>query len=574
MKIFKRYKQEKEFGLITSNHVIIDQDSFITSHCEFVLRGHKTLYKYKYGTSLHRIPLENKITKQTKFPLRNVVVGFENGAVHAFLDEEPMILQGHSQPVKYFASYENLLLSHTQNELIVWDLIEESGVVRFREKETIHGAVFLSEKYVAVAVGNILKIMDLQEKLSIETVVFKDQVSFVEFTQERLYCSMQDQANAYQIHFDVLDEKLQKDGSGLTLIGSVKRNNNHRIVRMRFFKEHLAIQTEKTVELYKLTERKGTVKEKYVGIVRLRAKIIGFDFDLKPSGIKILVSLNNNTVEHVMLEGNQQREVMCFDLHGHRSDIRALCLSSDDELLCSGSHDQLKVWSIRTGGCLLTFNSGYILCCQFVPENKHVIVGTKQGTLELYELSSGNLLETIDAHEGPIWSIEALKNGFITGAQDKQVKFWTYRLIEDPAYSAISKRVTAKHTRTLKLSDDVLCVKVSPDEKLLACALLDQTVQVFFMDSLKFFLSLYGHKLPVVSMDISSDSKIIITASSDKTVKIWGLDFGDCHKSIIAHQDSVMQVGFVWGTYNFFSCGKDKLVKFWDAEKVYYNNKV
>lgn len=29
-------------------------------------------------------------------------------------------------------------------------------------------------------------------------------------------------------------------------------------------------------------------------------------------------------------------------------------------------------------------------------------------------------------------------------------------------------------------------------------------LQVFFVDSLKFFLSLYGHKLPVLSMDISS----------------------------------------------------------------------
>lgn len=87
------------------------------------------------------------------------------------------------------------------------------------------------------------------------------------------------------------------------------------------------------------------------------------------------------------------------------------------------------------------------------------------------------------------------------------------------------------------------------------------------MDTLKFSLSLYGHKLPVISMDISSDSRIIITSSSDKSVKIWGLDFGDCHKSIFAHQDSVMQVQFVWGTYYFFSVSKDKTIKYWDAEK-------
>lgn len=57
------------------------------------------------------------------------------------------------------------------------------------------------------------------------------------------------------------------------------------------------------------------------------------------------------------------------------------------------------------------------------------------------------------------------------------------------------------------------------------------------MDTLKFFLSLYGHKLPVLCMDISSDGDLIVTGSADKNLKIWGLDFGDCHKSLFAHAD-------------------------------------
>lgn len=60
------------------------------------------------------------------------------------------------------------------------------------------------------------------------------------------------------------------------------------------------------------------------------------------------------------------------------------------------------------------------------------------------------------------------------------------------------------------------------------------------MDSLKFCLSLYGHKLPVLCMDISSDGDLIITGSADKNLRIWGLDFGDCHKSIFAHDDRLL----------------------------------
>jgi U3 small nucleolar RNA-associated protein 12 len=90
---------------------------------------------------------------------------------------------------------------------------------------------------------------------------------------------------------------------------------------------------------------------------------------------------------------------------------------------------------------------------------------------------------------------------------------------------------------------------------------------VFFDDSLKFFLSLYGHKLPVMSLDISYDGTLLVSGSADKTVKIWGLDFGDCHRSLIAHEDSVTAVRFQPDTHYFFTAGKDGVVKYWDADR-------
>ena len=86
------------------------------------------------------------------------------------------------------------------------------------------------------------------------------------------------------------------------------------------------------------------------------------------------------------------------------------------------------------------------------------------------------------------------------------------------------------------------------------------------MDTLKFFLSLYGHKLPVVAMDISTDSTLIATGSADRNVKFWGLDFGDCHKSMFAHDDTVTGLRFVPNTHMLFTCGKDGQVKQWDAD--------
>lgn len=108
----------------------------------------------------------------------------------------------------------------------------------------------------------------------------------------------------------------------------------------------------------------------------------------------------------------------------------------------------------------------------------------------------------------------------VSGSADKEVKFWEFErdaVPEDDVilFSSIlyvmliylcvqsqpKKSLTLVHTRTLKMSDDVLSVRYSPNGKLLAVSLLDSTVKIFYQDTLKFFLSLYGHKVSFSTLD-------------------------------------------------------------------------
>lgn len=69
------------------------------------------------------------------------------------------------------------------------------------------------------------------------------------------------------------------------------------------------------------------------------------------------------------------------------------------------------------------------------------------------------------------------------------------------------------------MTDDLLALTFSPDGKFLAVSLLDSTVRIYLAKTLKFFLSLYGHKLPVVAMAISDDSSLIVTGAADKSIR-------------------------------------------------------
>ncbi|KAJ7550174.1 hypothetical protein O6H91_07G086600 [Diphasiastrum complanatum] len=306
-------------------------------------------------------------------------------------------------------------------------------------------------------------------------------------------------------------------------------------------------------------------------ILRAKHKIRSFSFSPGHSkkGLlsSIALALHNNSLEVYDVQKENAARVYTIDLAGHRSDVRAAVLSSDSTILMTTSHNSVKIWNPRTCSCLRTMESGYGLCGVLVPGDRHSVVGTKGGSLEIFSITAGEQLKTVEAHSGAIWSLAALPDGsgFVSGSADHDVKFWEYELVQENDNA--TKQLNVRNTRTLRMAEDVLSVRISLDSKYLAIALLDSTIKVFFVDSLKFFLSLYGHKLPVLCMDISSDGALLVSGSADKNIKIWGMDFGDCHKSIFAHNDSVMAIQFVHNTHYVFSAGKDRLIKYWDADK-------
>lgn len=198
------------------------------------------------------------------------------------------------------------------------------------------------------------------------------------------------------------------------------------------------------------------------------------------------------------------------------------------------------------------------------------------------DVASGELLQDEEgAHAGPVWAVAMRPDGagFSTGGADKYVRMWEFQVdsvvgsgsdagkVDDVRVAPISASIA----RQLQMTRDVLSLRYNyakQAEKLMLCVgLLDSTVKVFFDDSLKFFLSLYGHSLPVLSMDVSDDSRLLASGSADKTIKLWGLDFGDCHRSLSGHTDSITSIRFQPHTHYFFSASKDGTVKYWDADR-------
>ncbi|KDQ64873.1 hypothetical protein JAAARDRAFT_202138 [Jaapia argillacea MUCL 33604] len=483
---------------------------------------------------------------------------------------------------------------------------------------------------VTSAKDTFLKLWDLTTQHCIQTVVaHRSEIWSLDINREKNLIftgSGEGEMKAWKIDHEALAHGLRETHTGevakfIQPVTTIPLSSKHRVSQISFHpnQPYLAVQSnERSVEIFRIrtedeirkkqARRKKRSKEKkkekgqpeddemdidekgvelvdlftpYL-VVRASGKIRSFDFPKEDPGLKgntqLFMALSNNALEvYNIPQPTKSKEsppeatrMYSLDLPGHRTDVRSLCLSSDDVLLTSTSNGSLKVWNMKTTACIRTLDCGYAICSTFLPGDRQVAVGTKSGEIQIYDLASSSLVETIQAHTSTVWSIHvrADSQALVTGSADKDVKFWEFE--RKPANNEnphAPRLLTLVHTRTLKMTDDVLSVRFSPNGKLLAVSLLDSTVKVFYQDTLKFFLSLYGHKLPVLAMDISDDSKLIVTCSADKNVKIWGLDFGDCHKSIFAHDESVMQVAFERKSHYFWTVGKDKLLKYWDGDK-------
>lgn len=539
-------------------------------------------------------------------------------------------LNGHKKAITAlrFNKLGALLASGSKDtDIIIWDAVGETGLFRLRgHRDQVTDVVFLEKRkrLVSCSKDTFLRVWDLDTKHCIQTVVgHRTEIWSLDVNLSETF--LVTGSSDLELRIYSINEELETEAGGkmassneLKHFGDIKRQNTDRVLTVRFNSSGSLMGCQvagKMLEVYKIRDETEALKQakkrkkrrrekdkskletletkenldkegegdpksevsasdvfQLLQVMRLKQKARSFAFSsalTKKSQMlaTLVLSLHTNSLEVYDLTEDSSSLAHVIDLPGHRSDVRSLALSHDNTLLMSTSHNSVKIWNPISGICLRTMEAGYGLSGLFVPGNRYAIVGTKAGKLEIFDIGASERVNEVEAHEGAIWSVTPFPGGqgFVSGSADHNVKFWDYELVQNTDNG--TKRLTITNARTLKMAEDVLSVRFSPDAKYIAVALLDSTIKVFFADSLKFFLSLYGHKLPVLCMDISSDAALLASCSADKNLKIWGLDFGDCHRSLFAHADSVMAVQFVRNTHYLLSVGKDRMVKYWDADK-------
>lgn len=549
-----------------------------------------------------------------------LAIGLSNGDIKVWdLSTNSVIIkfQGHKSSIsclEFDTNGTSLISGSNDTTLIIWDLISESGLIKFKgHKNAITSIYYYDENYlISTSKDGLIKIWDLKINQCIETHLAHngESWSMEVFNYNDSFLVLTTGLNG-ECKLWNLDISLD-DGSKLKEFGIFSKQSKNRVVDIKFDSYNnliLLANADKTVEIFRLRSPSEIQKATTKRIKRLTEKgmdemeinesienskmsmlVCPFTIIFTDAKIQNINLLNTNSKELNLIINNINNTLNYWNVKlpenlkkhnnindkisnlkysierpGHRNDIRSLDINDENSLLYTGSNNQIKIWNLKTLNCIRSIDKiGNILCGRFLPGGSILIVGLKNGDLKLIDLSTSEILHHVEnAHEDSIWSIEISSDGqkILTGSSDKCIKYWEVKV------NTLENKLNLNHTKTLELNESIISLKISPDDKYLSASLMDNTVKIFFFDTLKFYLSLYGHKLPVLSIDISFDSKMIITCSADKNVRIWGLDFGDCHKSIFAHDDSIMNIKFLPQSHHFLTCSKDKFIKYWDGDK-------
>jgi U3 small nucleolar RNA-associated protein 12 len=245
----------------------------------------------------------------------------------------------------------------------------------------------------------------------------------------------------------------------------------------------------------------------------------------------------------------------------NHSDIREIIWFSNDFFLAAlcGTAKKINIWYINTQKCkqILRLRSpglSMILC-----GIKTILIGDKEGNLEMFDIFSGELFfSKTKAHIGPIWALDLMKNFFFlaSAGSDGIVKIWEIESSE------------LLLNKFFQYGEQILGLKLISKKNLIIINAISSKLTAFFIDTLQFSFSLYGHNLPIMALTVRDDEFFIASGSADFSIRIWDLKKKKIAKIINYHNSAITAIAFQKNTGNIFSGTRNGKIAFW-REKSY-----
>ncbi|MDP5018245.1 MAG: WD40 repeat domain-containing protein, partial [Dolichospermum sp.] len=250
--------------------------------------------------------------------------------------------------------------------------------------------------------------------------------------------------------------------------------------------------------------------------------------------------------------------------------VPAILISADGKKLIGGSRSgTIKIWDLQTGKLLntLTSKSEGVTSLAMGGKNGQILVsGDIDHTVKVWNLSTGKLLLTIAGHSLPVEAVAISPDSktLVSGSDDRQIQIWNLQ--------------TGTRLRTLVgHSDYISRLAISADGKTLVSGsggngAAKEQVKLWNLRTGKLLHSM-EHPPGIDALAVSLDNKVVISGSFGQlvtkdsainTLKLWELGTGKLLRDFTQNTDSIESIILTPDGRTMITGNFNGKIKFWN----------
>ena len=212
-------------------------------------------------------------------------------------------------------------------------------------------------------------------------------------------------------------------------------------------------------------------------------------------------------------------------LVGHTDTVYSVAFSPDGQTLASGSADEtIILWNTTTGERTNTLaiptgpfagpintpagHTDTVYSVAFSPDGQTLASGSADGTIILWDTTTGQYKQTLTGHKRAVYSIAFSSDGktLASGSWDKTIILWD--------------TTTGKYIHILAGHEKVVySVAFSPDGQILASGSADKAIILWNITTGKHIETFTRHRKPIYSVAFSPDGQTLVSGSADKRIR-------------------------------------------------------
>ena len=247
-----------------------------------------------------------------------------------------------------------------------------------------------------------------------------------------------------------------------------------------------------------------------------------------------------------------------FSAESHSDTVTSVAVSPDGRRVVSGSKDNtIRIWDMDSGECLKTLEGhhGDVTAVAVSPDGRRIVSGSADRTIRIWNMDSGECLKTSEGHHRGVTAVAVYSDGrhIVSGSFDCTIRIWDMD-------NGDCLKTLEGHQKW------VTSVAVSPDGRRIVSGSYDRTIRIWDMDSWDCLKTLEGHQGGVEDVVVFIDGGRIVSGSGDRTIRIWDMDNGECLKTLEGHHEDVTTVAVSIDGRCIVSGSRDRTIRIWDMD--------